>query len=67
MESFSDSIFGFAITLLVLDLLQIPRNEIAQDLFQSLRSHWQPFAAFLVGFSTILACWINHHHFLNFF
>lgn len=62
LESFSDSIFGFAITLLVLDLLQIPRPEIGQHLFQSLQDHWQNFFAFLVGFCTILICWINHHH-----
>ncbi|HLF35618.1 MAG TPA: TMEM175 family protein [Cyclobacteriaceae bacterium] len=62
IESFSDAIFGFAITLLVLDLLQIPRPEIGENLFQSFRNHWQSFFAFLVGFCTILICWINHHH-----
>lgn len=62
IESFSDSIFGFAITLLVLELLQIPKSELGQDLVHSLRSNWQHFFAFLVGFCTILICWINHHH-----
>jgi uncharacterized membrane protein len=62
IESFSDSIFGFAVTLLVLDLLQIPRNEIGQNLLLSFVNHWQPFFAFMVGFCTIFICWINHHH-----
>lgn len=62
IESFSDSIFGFAITLLVLELLQIPRPEIGEHFLQTLSSHWQNFFAFLVGFCTILICWINHHH-----
>jgi uncharacterized membrane protein len=66
MESFSDSIFGFAITLLVLELLQIPRSELAQDLFHSLSALWQHFFAFLVGFCTILICWINHHHIFSY-
>ncbi|MBS1487302.1 MAG: DUF1211 domain-containing protein [Bacteroidetes bacterium] len=62
VESFSDSIFGFAITLLVLDLLSIPHFEIERNLAQSFQSHWQHFFAYLVGFCTILICWINHHH-----
>jgi uncharacterized membrane protein len=62
IESFSDSIFGFAITLLVLELLQIPRPEIGEHLFESVSTHWQSFFAYLVGFCTILICWINHHH-----
>lgn len=62
IESFSDAIFGFAITLLVLELLQIPRSELGQDLVACVRSNWQHFFAFLIGFCTILICWINHHH-----
>lgn len=62
IESFSDAIFGFAITLLVLELLQIPRSELEQDFFKCLTSHWEAFFAFFVGFCTILICWINHHH-----
>lgn len=63
IESFSDSIFGFAVTLLVLDLLQIPRLEIGQDFMGTFFGHWQHFFSFLVGFFTIMICWINHHHF----
>jgi uncharacterized membrane protein len=62
IESFSDSIFGFAITLLVLDLLQIPRSEIGEDFFRAFYTNWQHFFSFLVGFCTIMICWINHHH-----
>lgn len=62
IESFSDSIFGFAITLLVLDLLQIPSSEIGQDFMGAFSSHWQHFFSFVVGFCTIMICWINHHH-----
>lgn len=62
IESFSDSIFGFAITLLVLDLLQIPRAEIGVDFIHAFSTNWQHFFSFLVGFCTIMICWINHHH-----
>ena len=41
IESFSDSVFGFAITLLVLDILQIPHPELGQNLIQSFLAHWQ--------------------------
>ena len=62
IESFSDSVFGFAITLMVIDLLQIPRLELEHNLIDSLEIHWQSLLAFLIGFCTILICWINHHH-----
>jgi uncharacterized membrane protein len=62
IEAFSDSIFGFAITLLVLDLLQIPRSEIGNDFVHAFYKNWQHLFSFLVGFCTILICWINHHH-----
>ncbi|HEY0652082.1 MAG TPA: TMEM175 family protein [Chryseosolibacter sp.] len=62
IESFSDSIFGFAITLLVLDLLQIPRSEIGLNFVSAFYANWQHFFSFLVGFCTIMICWINHHH-----
>lgn len=60
--AFSDAVFGFAITLLVLDLLEIPRPESGENILESFSHHWQPFLAFLVGFLTILVCWLNHHH-----
>lgn len=62
IEAFSDSIFGFAITLLVLDLLQIPRSEIGEDFVRAFYTNWQHLFSFLIGFCTIMICWINHHH-----
>jgi len=62
MEIFSDGVFAIAITLLVLELIQFlhPRN--GEGLIDSYLHHWEPFLAFLIGFLTILVCWINHHH-----
>jgi uncharacterized membrane protein len=62
VESFSDAVFAIAITLLVLELIQIlhPRN--TESLFKFYLHHWEPFLAFLIGFLTIMVCWINHHH-----
>lgn len=62
MVAFSDAVFGFAITLLVLDILAIPRPELSENFFEAFANHWQAFLAFFVGFLTILVCWINHHH-----
>lgn len=28
----------------------------------SLANHWEPLFAFIIGFITILICWINHHY-----
>jgi len=55
-------VFAIAITLLVLDLVQIPPGAAGQNLIQVYLPHWERFLAFVVGFCTILVCWINHHH-----
>lgn len=60
--AFSDAVFGFAITLLVLAILEIPMPELNENILQSFSKHWQSFVAFLVGFLTIFVCWFNHHH-----
>jgi uncharacterized membrane protein len=60
--AFSDAVFGFAITILVLDLMEIPRPDAGENIMESFLHHWQSFLAFLVGFLTILVCWLNHHH-----
>lgn len=61
LETFSDGVFAIAITLLVLDI-HVPDVNDNQSLFQSLLSHWVNYLAFLIGFFTILVCWINHHY-----
>ncbi|MFM7195457.1 MAG: TMEM175 family protein [Bacteroidota bacterium] len=60
--SFSDAVFGFAITLLIMDILSIPHPKSGEPFFEVFVSHWQALVSFTVGFFTILVCWINHHH-----
>lgn len=62
IEAFSDGVFAIAITLLVLDLIQIPHGPASESMFRVYAHHWQRFLAFAIGFCTILVCWINHHH-----
>jgi uncharacterized membrane protein len=61
IKAFSDGIFGFSITLLVLELIEILHPESDKGLLISFLDQWQSFLAFTVGFITILVCWINHH------
>jgi uncharacterized membrane protein len=61
VELFSDGVFAIAITLLVLDLIQILHSKSDEDLITICINHWQAFLAFFIGFTTILICWINHH------
>lgn len=61
IDAFSDGVFGIAITLLVLELIQILHSPTSDGLLSTFFHHWQSFLAFLVGFITILVCWINHH------
>jgi len=66
LEMFSDGVFAIAITLLVLELIQILHNHDEGPLWRMLLSNWRSFAAFLIGFLTILVCWINHHLVLSY-
>jgi uncharacterized membrane protein len=60
IEAFSDAVFAIAITLLVLDI-HVPEVKGTEPLFPALLQHWTNYLAFLIGFFTILICWINHH------
>ena len=61
LEAFSDGVFSIAITLLILELIQILHEETRGVLLKNLFQHLNSFIAFLIGFLTILVCWINHH------
>jgi uncharacterized membrane protein len=66
VEAFSDGVFAIAITLLVLELIQVLHPRDGENLLKYYFRHWQPFLAFLIGFLTVLICWINHHHVFSF-
>ncbi|MGH7748818.1 MAG: TMEM175 family protein, partial [Candidatus Dormibacteria bacterium] len=58
VEAFSDGIFAFAITLLVLTIGQ-PQHYA--DLAHELLRQWPGFAAYGVSFAVIGIMWFNHH------
>jgi uncharacterized membrane protein len=59
IEAFSDSIFGIAATLLVLNL-QAP-TEASGKRSSALLAQWPHYFAFAVSFVFIGIMWINHH------
>jgi uncharacterized membrane protein len=62
IETFSDGVFAIAITLLILNVVEVPRQPAPGEAYiDTLLRHWPAFAAFVVGFISILVCWINHH------
>ena len=61
IEAFSDGVFAIAITLLILEI-HVPVPEGNETLLQSLMHEWASFLALLIGFFTLLVCWINHHY-----
>jgi uncharacterized membrane protein len=61
LEFFSDGVFAIAITLLVIELIQILKQPADEGLVKNLLHHSNAFLAFAIGFLTILICWINHH------
>jgi uncharacterized membrane protein len=65
LEAFSDGIFAFAVTLLVLNLYDpIARGSI--NLLNRLLGEWPAFFAFVLSFINILIMWINHHNMFNY-
>ena len=61
LEAFSDGVFAIAITLLVIELIQLVQDKEQEDLLTMLIHHWASLFAFGFGFVSIFICWINHH------
>lgn len=59
IETFSDGVFAFAITLLVLYLKDPATN--GSSLVQGLLKEWPAFFALATSFATILIMWVGHH------
>lgn len=66
LEAFSDGVFAIAITLLILELIETLHIQGKEGLLKDLLNNWQSLLAFLIGFLTILICWINHHLVFNY-
>ncbi|HEY6282349.1 MAG TPA: TMEM175 family protein [Nitrososphaerales archaeon] len=67
LEAFSDGVFAFAITLLVLylkDPLQGGGPQVS--LFQGLINQWPSFFGFVTSFMTILIMWVGHHEMFDY-
>jgi uncharacterized membrane protein len=65
LEAFTDGVFAIAITLLILDI-HVPHVAEGQKLLSFLFADWPTYLAFLIGFFTILICWINHNYMFEF-
>ena len=68
VEAFSDGVFAFAITLLVLNLKDPTLDPLSQKplvvglLFADLLAQWPALFALITSFATILIMWVNHHN-----
>ena len=56
MESFSDGVFGFAATLLVIGIMLHPPGSPLQQVLRT----WPSFVAYVISFLTIGAAWLAH-------
>lgn len=62
LETLSDSMAAIALTVLIFDVVSTAKNvPDGEKLASHLLGEWPTLVAFLVGFLTILVCWINHH------
>ena len=64
VEAFSDGVFAFAITLLVLNLRDPTFDPLLGQisLFQGLLAQWPSLFALISSFLTVLIMWVNHHN-----
>ena len=63
LEAFSDGVFAFALTLLIVDI-KIPsttRIDTTNDFWMALSRMTPAIYAFLLSFFVILITWVNHH------
>jgi uncharacterized membrane protein len=58
LQAFSDSVFAFAVTLLVLDLFVPAVTQ--HNVLGALGGHWSSFLAYMVSFATVGAIWLGH-------
>jgi TMEM175 potassium channel family protein len=62
LEALSDGVFAIALTLLIIDVVSVGTAVTpGVPLETHLLHEWPTLVAYLVGFLTILVCWINHH------
>lgn len=61
--NFSDAVFAFAATLLVLkiDLPEITNPQLHTEFFQALSALWPQYLANIISFLIIGYYWLNHH------
>lgn len=62
IEAFSDGVFAFAITLLVLGI-RVPGHAAVEErgLAYALATLWPSYLAFITSFVSILVIWVEHH------
>lgn len=61
IEALSDGVFAVALTILIFDVVAaVTDTTDAKRLAHHLIDSWPTYAAYLIGFLTILVCWINH-------
>jgi uncharacterized membrane protein len=58
-EAFSDGVFAFAITLLVLDI-QVPESDF-NDLWRGIAHQWPSYLGYATSFLTVGGIWLVHH------
>ena len=58
-EAFSDGVFAFAITLLVLDI-QVPESDF-NHLWRGIAHQWPSYLSYATSFLTVGGIWLVHH------
>ena len=62
VEALSDGVFAVALTLLTFDLVAAAKIDEGERLWPHLQQQWPTFLAYVIGFLTILVCWMNNRY-----
>jgi len=67
VKAFSDNIFGFAMTLLIIriDLPKAPVSVASEELLKIIFSQWRPLAMYAITFLSIGGYWVLHNFIFN--
>ena len=62
VEAFSDAVMAIAMTLMAVELLQVPGGGPEESLASALRHEWPAYLAYFVSFLLIGQVWVTHHN-----
>ncbi len=62
VEAFSDAVMAIVMTLMAVELLQVPSPGEGEELIEALGHEWPAYLAYTISFLIVGQVWITHHN-----